>query len=49
MVDEVSRLLNNVNQNYSHESNYITETMSEINDNEEISEYDFSINFKIIY
>ena len=46
--DSLSQLPNNGNQNTTHESNYTMETMSEINDKEELSEGKFLIKFKII-
>ena len=48
MVDSLSNFPNNWNQKATQEYNYITETMSEINDTEELSKGKFPINFKII-
>ena len=47
-TDALSQLTNSSNQNTTHESNYTMETMSEINNKEELSEGKFLIKFKII-
>ena len=49
MADTLTQLPNKGNQKTTHESNYIRETMSEINHIKEISEGMFPINFKIIF
>ena len=47
-VDLISRLTNTGNKNTTHESHYIMETVSEINDIKELSEGKFPIRFEII-
>ena len=44
----ISRFPQNGNQNTTHKSNYTMETMSKINYIDELPEFMFTINFKII-
>ena len=48
VAEAISWLPRTWNQNITHKPNYITETMSEINDTEEIFEGKFPVYFKII-
>ena len=49
MIDELSRLTNDDNQNTAYDSNYITETVSEINGIDELTQGMFPIILNIIY